>query len=259
MKTLTAADVIRIHEEAMGQLIPAIRKGLPYSQLIEQACWLSYEIGLVADERVAQYPEAVQDLIDQIRDSGSLERLPIAKPWKRYIAQIVRAGHETDDVEKLRERISRLQQPVPSDDLERFLGDLLPGFAISSAQTVATYAEASEGDGGGGIDGGEVIEEDIKGAVIGALAGFGALGIIAVGGGPVGGAAAGAATAGAAVVGGLVGSGVKYLEEDAARDAIGKAVAKMDSGGGNNPWEPGDSGGGGRWEGWHDGDGYGLG
>jgi hypothetical protein len=79
VKELTAADVIRIHEVALSQLIPAIPKGLPYSQLIKQACWLSYEIGLVVDERVAQYPEAVQDLIDQIRESGSLERLPIAK------------------------------------------------------------------------------------------------------------------------------------------------------------------------------------
>lgn len=256
-EALSASDVIRIHRVAMEQLIPAIHNGLPYSGLLRHACWLSYEVGLVAKDRFAVAPQALQDFSRQIREPGALERLPLARPWRRYVTEIITALHTAKTLSHVKASIGELKQPAITNDLEQFLADVLPDFAVSSAETVQANSEAGDGGdtgGEGGVDWGEVAEEDVKGVVIGALSGFAAVGVVAVLGGPAGGAATAGATAGAAVVGGVVGSGVKYLEEDAVRDNI--AVTESD---GNNPWVPGegnDGDGGGRW---HDGDGYGFG
>ncbi|MFC4554893.1 hypothetical protein [Georgenia faecalis] len=258
MQMLSAADVIRIHEVAMGQLIPAIHNGLPYSGLLRHACWLSYEVGLIADDRLALAPQALSEFSAQIREPGALERLPLARPWKRYVTAVISAGHDAKDVDDLKRSIAAVRRPEITNELEQFLGELLPGFAASSAETTLSASSEDDGgdtDGGGDVDWGEVLEEDVTGAVVGALSGFAAVGVVAVLGGPAGGAATAGATAGAAVVGGVVGSGVEYLERDAVRDAK-IAVTESD---GNNPWVPGegaDGDGGGRW---HDGDGYGFG
>ncbi len=254
--------------------MPAIRRGLPYRSLIEHACWLSYEIGLVDSKGAATYPYAVRDFADQVRQPGSLQKSGLARPWKRYFRQMFRASDKASTPSELGVILESIEQPTASNTLEKFLVEIFPDFAISSAQVADDVVHEY---GFTEVDWDEFFEEDVKGAVIGALAGFAMIGIGAAAGAAAGGAAGGPAgagegavvggaagavvgwkaTASGALVGGILSSGIEYLQQDAVHDALKEGQTIPSDGG--NPWLQGDGDGGSGAGRWHDGDGYGFG
>jgi len=253
------SDIARIHKSVMNEVVPAIIKGAGQRYVYKYLIRFGQKHKLIKKKDSKKFLMFCIDIHHMTRSADFFELLDVSKGVKDYakaFSKTARLSSRKDVVTKLKNLNKKLEKPSTKNEAEdlivNFIGELSISSAMSAQKFISSASEQeASSDEGGSIDGGEIIDSDIKGFIGGAVAGFI--------GGLIGGATSAPAAAGGAVAGTLTASALQYLEEDAVRDATSPAETQASGGDGDQGVWDGDDNGGGDWGDWSDGDGYGIG
>jgi len=254
------SDITKIHESVMSEVVPAIIKGTGKRFVYKYLLRFGKKHKLIKKKNSKKFLRFCLEVHHITRSTDFFKLLDVSKDVKNYakaFSKTARSSTRKDVVKNLKKLNEKLEKPSTKNEVENlivnFIGELSISSAISAKKFIgsASKQEASS-DEGGSIDGGEIIDSDIKGFIGGAVAGF-------VGGLIAGGTTSAPAAIGGAAAGTVTASALQYLEEDAVRDATSPAETQASGGDGDQGVWGGDGNGGSDWGDWSDGDGYGLG
>lgn len=256
--TIKPSGIARIHKSVMNEIVPAIIKGAGQRYIYKYIIRFGQKHKLIKKKDSKKFLKFCIDIHHMTRRTDFFELLNVSKGVRDYakaFSKVARSSSRKDVVTRLKKLNKKLEKPSTKNEAEdlivNFIGELSISSALSAQRFIGSAIEQEASSNEGGIDGGEIIDSDIKGFIGGAVAGFI--------GGLIGGVTSAPAAAGGAAAGTLTASALQYLEEDAARDATSPAETQASGGDGDQGVWDGDDNGGSDWGDWSDGDGYGLG
>jgi len=254
------SDIAKIHKAVMNEVVPAVIKGAGQRYVYKYLIRFGQKHKLIKKKDSKKFLRFCIDIHHMTKNPDFFKLLDVSKGVKDYakaFSKTAKSSSRKDVVKKLKNLNKKLEKPSTKNEAENLIVNFIGELSISSAMSAQKFIDSASkqeasSEKGGSIDGGEILDSDIKGFIGGAVGGF-VTGVLS-GGVPAPGAAAAGAAAGAAAA-----SAIQYLEEDAAKDATSPAETQASGGDGDQGVWDGDGNGGSDWGDWSDGDGYGLG